>query len=124
MCAKGGILCIEIFCSCLWGMKRHSVKLNQYLFLFIQKVHLELEGHTAVQPSEFLHGDDGSPLIVVLRNEDIVEHICEVIVSLIIKLTAKELQQTLSFVLVFFFSITGPKFAHAEEVAWCAFCWH
>lgn len=86
------------------------MKLNQYLFLFIQKAHLELEGHTAVQPSEFLLGDDGSTLIIVLRNEDIEEHICEVIILLITKLTAKDLQQTLTDN---FFSITGPKFAHA-----------
>lgn len=39
---------------------------------------MELEGHTAVQPSEFFLSDDGFPLIIVLRNEDIVEHVCEV----------------------------------------------
>lgn len=61
-------------------MTKHSVTLNQCLVLFIQKVHLELEGHTAVQPSEFFLAGDGSTLIIVLRNEDIVEHICEVIV--------------------------------------------
>lgn len=40
---------------------------------------MEVEGHTAVQPSEFFLGDDGSTLIIVLRNEDIGEHICKVI---------------------------------------------
>eukprot|EP00064_Thunnus_orientalis_P017653 superscaffoldBa00003811_g17738 len=40
---------------------------------------LEAEGHTAVQPSEFFLGEDSSSsLLIILRNEDIAEHICEV----------------------------------------------
>ncbi|KAK5901987.1 hypothetical protein CesoFtcFv8_007291 [Champsocephalus esox] len=43
------------------------------------KVQLESEGHTAVQPTEFFLGEDcHSSLLIILRNEDIAEHICEV----------------------------------------------
>nr|XP_029137975.1 probable GPI-anchored adhesin-like protein PGA55 isoform X1 [Labrus bergylta] len=43
------------------------------------KVQLEAEGHTAVQPSEFfLDKGTSSSLLIILRNEDIAEHICEV----------------------------------------------
>uniref|UniRef100_A0A8D3A9B3 DUF3715 domain-containing protein n=1 Tax=Scophthalmus maximus TaxID=52904 RepID=A0A8D3A9B3_SCOMX len=40
---------------------------------------LEAVGHTAVQPSEFFLGEgSSSSLLIILRNEDIAEHICEV----------------------------------------------
>ncbi|XP_016323777.1 uncharacterized protein tasor2 isoform X3 [Sinocyclocheilus anshuiensis] len=40
---------------------------------------LEIEGHIPVEPDEFdLNGDNQSPLLIILRNEDIAEHICEV----------------------------------------------
>eukprot|EP00066_Takifugu_rubripes_P016555 XP_011605821.1 PREDICTED: protein FAM208B isoform X2 [Takifugu rubripes] len=43
------------------------------------KVRLEAEGHTAVRPSEFfLVEESPSTLLIILRNEDIAEHICEV----------------------------------------------
>ncbi|XP_034735523.1 uncharacterized protein tasor2 isoform X2 [Etheostoma cragini] len=43
------------------------------------KAQLEAEGHTAVQPSEFFLGEDSSSsLLIILRNEDIAAHICEV----------------------------------------------
>ncbi|XP_071350802.1 protein TASOR 2 isoform X2 [Trachinotus anak] len=43
------------------------------------KAQLEAEGHTAVQPSEFFRGEgSSSSLLIILRNEDIAEHICEV----------------------------------------------
>ncbi|CAK6961651.1 uncharacterized protein LOC128358393 [Scomber scombrus] len=43
------------------------------------KAQLEAEGHTAVQPSQFFLGEDSSSsLLIILRNEDIAEHICEV----------------------------------------------
>lgn len=59
-------------------------------FLFCQKAHLEAEGHAAVQPSEFFVGEDSSStLLIILRNEDIVEHMCEVIVELISKCIAE-----------------------------------
>lgn len=60
-------------------------------FLFCKKAHLEAEGHTAVQPSEFFLGEDSSSaLLIILRNEDIVEHMCEVIVQLISKCKAED----------------------------------
>ncbi|XP_070686581.1 protein TASOR 2 [Pempheris klunzingeri] len=43
------------------------------------KAQLEAEGHTAVQPSEFFLGEDSSSsLLIILRNEDIAEHLSEV----------------------------------------------
>ncbi|XP_039521057.1 uncharacterized protein tasor2 isoform X4 [Pimephales promelas] len=40
---------------------------------------LEIEGHIQVEPEEFDLSNDGqSPLLIILRNEDIAEHICEV----------------------------------------------
>lgn len=43
------------------------------------KVQLEAHGHTAVEPSEFfLVEESSSTLLIILRNEDIAEHICEV----------------------------------------------
>uniref|UniRef100_UPI0037E81E95 protein TASOR 2 isoform X2 n=1 Tax=Semicossyphus pulcher TaxID=241346 RepID=UPI0037E81E95 len=43
------------------------------------KALLEAEGHTAVEPSEFFLGESSpSSLLIILRNEDIAEHICEV----------------------------------------------
>uniref|UniRef100_A0A3Q2WEL3 Uncharacterized LOC102297806 n=1 Tax=Haplochromis burtoni TaxID=8153 RepID=A0A3Q2WEL3_HAPBU len=47
--------------------------------VFFEQTKLEAEGHTPVQPSEFFPGDDcSSSLIIILKNEDIAEHICEV----------------------------------------------
>uniref|UniRef100_A0A669DFT3 Uncharacterized protein n=1 Tax=Oreochromis niloticus TaxID=8128 RepID=A0A669DFT3_ORENI len=47
--------------------------------VFFEQTKLEAEGHTSVQPSEFFPGDDcSSSLIIILKNEDIAEHICEV----------------------------------------------
>ncbi|KAK5604554.1 hypothetical protein CRENBAI_015310 [Crenichthys baileyi] len=49
---------------------------------------LETEGHTAVQPSEFFLGEDGSSsLLIILRNEDIAEHICKIPDLLKLKMT-------------------------------------
>ncbi|XP_051964819.1 uncharacterized protein LOC127630954 isoform X2 [Xyrauchen texanus] len=40
---------------------------------------LEIEGHIPVEPDEFdLNGNCQFPLLIVLRNEDILEHVCEV----------------------------------------------
>lgn len=48
-------------------------------WMFPQKVRLEADGHTAVQPTEFfLVEESPSTLLIILRNEDIAEHICEV----------------------------------------------
>ncbi|XP_030628969.1 uncharacterized protein tasor2 [Chanos chanos] len=40
---------------------------------------LEAEGHIGVEPHQFnLNSNASSPLLIILRNEDIAEHICEV----------------------------------------------
>uniref|UniRef100_A0A3P8ZRQ2 DUF3715 domain-containing protein n=1 Tax=Esox lucius TaxID=8010 RepID=A0A3P8ZRQ2_ESOLU len=68
---------------------RHSCK-NKFRFYIMvtsddpffkeTKELLEAEGHIAVEPSEFCLGKDipSSPLHIILRNEDIAEHICQV----------------------------------------------
>ncbi|XP_056138578.1 uncharacterized protein tasor2 [Lampris incognitus] len=44
------------------------------------KTQLEAEGHTEVQPSQFFLGKDSvlSSLLIILRNQDISEHICKI----------------------------------------------
>ncbi|XP_077423714.1 uncharacterized protein tasor2 isoform X2 [Vanacampus margaritifer] len=42
------------------------------------KACLEAAGHTAVQPSQFFLGEECSPLLVIVRNEDISAHLSEV----------------------------------------------
>ncbi|KAM9854806.1 uncharacterized protein tasor2 [Aulostomus maculatus] len=42
------------------------------------KALLEAEGHVPVQPSQFFSEGGSSSLLVILRNEDIAEHVCEV----------------------------------------------
>ncbi|CAG08688.1 unnamed protein product [Tetraodon nigroviridis] len=55
------------------------------------KVQLEAQGHTAVQPSEFfLTEEASSTLLIILRNEDIAEHICEVWLSVPYLLSLKK----------------------------------
>ncbi|TNN82125.1 Protein FAM208B [Liparis tanakae] len=55
------------------------VNILEISFLIFKKAQLEAEGHTAVQPSEFfLTEESSSSLLIILRNEDIAEHICEV----------------------------------------------
>lgn len=56
-------------------------------FLIFKKAQLEAEGHTAVQPSQFfLTEESSSSLLIILRNEDIAEHICEVMDQLVKKI--------------------------------------
>ncbi|XP_058500978.1 protein TASOR 2-like isoform X2 [Solea solea] len=43
------------------------------------KAQMESEGHSAIQPTEFFHGENSSSsLLIILRNEDIAEHISKV----------------------------------------------
>ncbi|XP_029008453.1 uncharacterized protein tasor2 isoform X2 [Betta splendens] len=42
------------------------------------KARMEAQGHTIMDPSEFFLGDGSSSLLIIVRNEDIAEHICEV----------------------------------------------
>uniref|UniRef100_A0A665WHM1 Uncharacterized protein n=1 Tax=Echeneis naucrates TaxID=173247 RepID=A0A665WHM1_ECHNA len=78
----------ESFRSCLNSVVKKSCKTKNKFYILVTsddelfeetKAHLEAEGHTAVQPSEFFLSEDSSAsLLIILRNEDIAEHICEV----------------------------------------------
>nr|XP_046251192.1 uncharacterized protein tasor2 isoform X2 [Scatophagus argus] len=78
----------ESFRSNLNSVVKKSCKMKYRFYILVTsddaffeetKAQLEAEGHTAVQPSEFFLGEDSSSsLLIVLRNEDIAEHICEV----------------------------------------------
>lgn len=67
---------------------RQSCKIKYKFFILVTsddpffketKDLLEAEGHTAVEPYEFdIDDNDQTPLIIIIRNEDIAEHICEV----------------------------------------------
>ncbi|XP_037622705.1 uncharacterized protein tasor2 isoform X2 [Sebastes umbrosus] len=79
---------MESFRSSLNSVVKKSCKTKYRFYILVTsddaffeetKAHLEAEGHTAVQPSEFFLGEDSSSsLLIILRNEDIAEHICEV----------------------------------------------
>ncbi|XP_073328236.1 uncharacterized protein tasor2 [Pagrus major] len=65
--------------SCKTKYRFYILVTSDGAFFDETKAHLEAEGHTAVQPSEFfLDGDSTSSLLIIIRNEDIAEHICEV----------------------------------------------
>uniref|UniRef100_W5KYR0 Transcription activation suppressor family member 2 n=1 Tax=Astyanax mexicanus TaxID=7994 RepID=W5KYR0_ASTMX len=67
---------------------RQSCKIKYKFFILVTsddpffketKDLLEAEGHTAVEPYEFdIDDNEQTPLIIIIRNEDIAEHICEV----------------------------------------------
>lgn len=69
-----------------------AFKVLRNLPMISQKAQMEAEGHTAVHPSEFLLSEDSSSLLIILRNEDIAEHICEVNERLVPKISAGPLQ--------------------------------
>ncbi|XP_045894077.1 uncharacterized protein tasor2 isoform X3 [Micropterus dolomieu] len=65
--------------SCKTKYRFYILVTSDDAFFEETKAQLEAEGHTAVQPSEFFLGEDSSSsLLIILRNEDIAEHICEV----------------------------------------------
>ncbi|KAF1386917.1 hypothetical protein PFLUV_G00099830 [Perca fluviatilis] len=65
--------------SCKTKYRFYVLLTSDDAFFEETKAQLEAEGHTAVQPSEFFLGEDSSSsLLIILRNEDIAEHICEV----------------------------------------------
>ncbi|XP_013125988.1 uncharacterized protein tasor2 isoform X1 [Oreochromis niloticus] len=65
--------------SCRTKYRFYILATSEDVFFEQTKAQLEAEGHTSVQPSEFFPGDDcSSSLIIILKNEDIAEHICEV----------------------------------------------
>lgn len=84
---------------------------------------MEAEGHTAVQPSEFFLDEDcSSSLLIILRNEDIAEHICEVTDQLIGEARSGTCATDDREFMILLFS--GPTFAQAEEVTRRAVCWN
>ncbi|XP_051238903.1 uncharacterized protein tasor2 isoform X3 [Dicentrarchus labrax] len=78
----------ESFRSSLNSVVKKSCKTKYRFYILVTsddaffeetKAQLEAEGHSAVQPSDFFLGDDSSSsLLIILKNEDIAEHICEV----------------------------------------------
>uniref|UniRef100_A0A8C4NZD9 DUF3715 domain-containing protein n=1 Tax=Dicentrarchus labrax TaxID=13489 RepID=A0A8C4NZD9_DICLA len=76
----------ESFRSSLNSVVKKSCKTKYRFYIlvtsddaFFEETKLEAEGHSAVQPSDFFLGDDSSSsLLIILKNEDIAEHICEV----------------------------------------------
>ncbi|XP_070763138.1 protein TASOR [Enoplosus armatus] len=65
--------------SCKTKYRFYILVTSDDAFFEETKAQLEAEGHTAVQPSEFFLGEDSSSsLLIILRNEDIAGHICEV----------------------------------------------
>uniref|UniRef100_A0A3B3H2C3 Uncharacterized protein n=1 Tax=Oryzias latipes TaxID=8090 RepID=A0A3B3H2C3_ORYLA len=78
----------KIFQSNLNAVVKKSCKTKNRFFILATsderffeetKVHLESEGHIAVQPSQFFICEENSTsLFIILKNEDIAEHICKV----------------------------------------------
>uniref|UniRef100_A0A8C7YG35 DUF3715 domain-containing protein n=1 Tax=Oryzias sinensis TaxID=183150 RepID=A0A8C7YG35_9TELE len=78
----------KIFQSDLNAVVKKSCKTKNRFFILATsdeqffeetKVHLESEGHIAVQPSQFFSCEENSTsLFIILKNEDIAEHICKV----------------------------------------------
>ncbi|XP_047245780.1 uncharacterized protein tasor2 isoform X2 [Girardinichthys multiradiatus] len=87
----------ETFRSNLNAVVKKSCKTKYRFYILVTsdevsfeetKAQLEAEGHTAVQPSEFFLGEDSSSsLLIILRNEDIAEHICKIPDLLKLKMT-------------------------------------
>ncbi|XP_024137201.1 uncharacterized protein tasor2 isoform X2 [Oryzias melastigma] len=78
----------KTFQSNLNAVVKKSCKTKNRFFILITsddhffketKAHLEMEGHIAVQPSKFFICEENSTsLLIILKNEDIAEHICKV----------------------------------------------
>ncbi|XP_041650940.1 uncharacterized protein tasor2 isoform X2 [Cheilinus undulatus] len=65
--------------SCKTKYRFYILETSDNAFFGETKAQLEAEGHTAVQPSEFfLEMGCSLFLLIILRNEDIAEHICEI----------------------------------------------
>ncbi|MEQ2224317.1 hypothetical protein ILYODFUR_006230 [Ilyodon furcidens] len=74
--------------SCKTKYRFYILVTSDEVFFKETKAQLEAEGHTAVQPSEFFLGvDSSSSLLIILRNEDIAEHICKIPDLLKLKMT-------------------------------------
>ncbi|XP_013872588.1 uncharacterized protein tasor2 [Austrofundulus limnaeus] len=74
--------------SCKTKYRFYILVTSDDAFFDETKTLLETEGHTAVQPSEFFRGDGSSScLLIIVRNEDIAEHICKIPHLLELKMT-------------------------------------
>uniref|UniRef100_A0A3Q2ZP21 Uncharacterized LOC108230070 n=1 Tax=Kryptolebias marmoratus TaxID=37003 RepID=A0A3Q2ZP21_KRYMA len=74
--------------SCKTKYRFYILVTSNDVFFDKTKAHMEAEGHTAVQPSEFFPGEGSSScLLIILRNEDIAEHICKIPHLLKLKVT-------------------------------------
>ena len=83
---------------------------------------MEAEGHTAVQPSEFFLDEGSTPsLLIIIRNEDIAEHICEVI-DQPVKNDDRTFATVYHELKILLSAISGTTLAQAEEVTRCAVC--
>ncbi|XP_021163081.2 uncharacterized protein tasor2 isoform X2 [Fundulus heteroclitus] len=74
--------------ACKTKYRFHILVTSDEFFFKETKAQMEAEGHTAVQPSEFFLGkDSSSSLVIILRNEDIADHICKIPHLLKLKMT-------------------------------------
>ncbi|XP_015246500.1 PREDICTED: protein FAM208B isoform X2 [Cyprinodon variegatus] len=73
--------------SCKTKYRFYILVTSDDVFFEETRDQLEAEGHSAVQPSEFFLEDSSSSLLIILRNEDIADHICKVPHLLKLKLT-------------------------------------
>ncbi|XP_067359049.1 protein TASOR 2 isoform X2 [Channa argus] len=64
--------------SCKTKYRFYILETSDDAFFEETRAQLEKQGHIAVQPDEFFTGEETSSLIIILKNEDIAEHICEV----------------------------------------------
>ncbi|KAM4618400.1 uncharacterized protein tasor2 isoform 1-T1 [Polymixia lowei] len=66
--------------SCKTKFRFYILVTSDDAFFDETKAQLKAEGHTEVQPFQFFLGEESSSstLLIILRNEDIAEHICEV----------------------------------------------
>ncbi|XP_037308180.2 uncharacterized protein tasor2 isoform X2 [Pungitius pungitius] len=65
--------------SCKTKYRFYILVTSDVAFFQETKAQLEAEGHTAVQPSQFFNCEDSSSsLLIIIRNEDIAEHILKV----------------------------------------------
>ncbi|XP_026167477.1 uncharacterized protein tasor2 isoform X2 [Mastacembelus armatus] len=64
--------------SCKTKYRFYILVTSDDAFFKETKAQLEAVGHTAVEPCEFFLGEDSSSLLIIIRNEDIADHICEV----------------------------------------------
>uniref|UniRef100_A0A1A8JC77 Family with sequence similarity 208, member B n=1 Tax=Nothobranchius kuhntae TaxID=321403 RepID=A0A1A8JC77_NOTKU len=62
--------------------------MGQTAVMGVETAYLDAESHTAVQPCEFFSDEDNPAcLLIILRNEDIAEHICKIPHLLRLKMT-------------------------------------